>query len=72
MHGTFYLNAAGIATALALREISTVYLCYITVFVFFETGTFYDIGMLQAGFQSYAQAEIFGRRVFHKVITLDP
>ena len=55
-----------------MRVVFGIYLDDISVFVFLASGTFHDVRVLQAHFLSRRHAEVFLRRVLHKVFALYP
>ena len=72
MQGTFHLTVCFGHTALGVRVVFAIYFNYFSGFIFLATGTFYDIGTLQAHFLSRSHTEVFLRSILHEVFTFHP
>ncbi|CCZ70572.1 uncharacterized protein BN759_02712 [Bacteroides sp. CAG:702] len=72
VQGAFHLAVGFGHAALGMRVVFGIYLDDISVFVFLASGTFHDVRVLQAHFLSRRHAEVFLRRVLHKVFALYP
>jgi len=69
--GSLYLSSLKTGTALCLRIIGSMYHCHISICILLTAGALYKISAHQADFISGEHAEIFLRRLFHKVLSLN-
>ena len=71
MNRSFYFTSRKSGSAFGLRIVSTVYNCYLTVLVGLVTGTCYKVCLHKTYFIAREETEIFLRRFFHEVFTLN-
>ena len=71
MNGSFYFSSGKSASALCLRIIGTVYNGHIAVLVFLKSGALYKVGIHQAHFVAWKEAEILLRGLLHEVLPLN-
>ena len=71
MDRSFDFSSGKSAAALRLWIIRTVYHCDVAVFILFKSGTGYKICLHQTYLIAREETEIFLRRFFHKIISVD-